>query len=55
MKVLWRQLIIVIFYGVCLFTAFIYGTYWGVRNHSPAITPKDLEILEQKFIQKCES
>lgn len=53
MKVLWRQLIMIIFYGVCLFAAFICGMYLGIRNHSTAITPRELEILEQKFMQNC--
>lgn len=54
MKVLWRQLFIIIFSGVCLFSAFIYGTYWGVKIHSPKITNRDWQSLESTFTGKCE-
>jgi hypothetical protein len=54
MKVLWRQFFLIMFCGVCLVGAFIYGTYWGVKIHSPKITDKDWLELESAFAVKCE-
>jgi hypothetical protein len=53
MKVLWRQFIIIIFYSGFLFFAFICGTYFGVKNHTPELTENDWHSLEVAFEVKC--